>query len=68
MFQDLLRGKNEVDKVLHFHYFICMLLPVLKQINQDQSIELEIEEKIKGMILMVPANKLLDSSCSQGIF
>ncbi|KAJ0081400.1 hypothetical protein Patl1_10911 [Pistacia atlantica] len=47
-YKDLLRGKNEVDKVLHFHYFICMLLPVLKHINQDQSIELEIEEKIKG--------------------
>uniref|UniRef100_A0A2P2ILW7 Lysine-specific demethylase JMJ25 n=1 Tax=Rhizophora mucronata TaxID=61149 RepID=A0A2P2ILW7_RHIMU len=42
------KDKSKVDKVLHFHYLICMLLPVLKQINQDQSIELEIEAKLKG--------------------
>jgi lysine-specific demethylase 3 len=48
MFQDLSKEKSEVDNVLHFHYLICMLLPILKQINQDQSIELEIEAKIKG--------------------
>ncbi|KAF5742225.1 lysine-specific demethylase JMJ25 isoform X1 [Tripterygium wilfordii] len=46
--KELTRDKNKVDQVLHFHYLICMLLPVLKQINQDQSIELEIEAQIKG--------------------
>ncbi|KAL9383990.1 hypothetical protein Peur_024313 [Populus x canadensis] len=46
--KDLSKEKSEVDNVLHFHYLICMLLPILKQINQDQSIELEIEAKIKG--------------------
>ncbi|KAB5560524.1 hypothetical protein DKX38_005481 [Salix brachista] len=46
--KDLSKEKSEVDKVLHFHYLICMLLPILKQINQDQSIEIEIEAKIKG--------------------
>lgn len=48
MFQDLLKANNEVDKVLHFHYLICMLLPIVRQINQDQNVELEIEAKIKG--------------------
>ena len=48
MFQEFLRDKNKVDKVLYFHYLICMLLPVLKQINQDQSVEIEVEAKIKG--------------------
>ncbi|XWS18284.1 hypothetical protein CRYUN_Cryun32bG0030600 [Craigia yunnanensis] len=46
--KEFLRDKNKVDKVLHFHYLICMLLPVLKQINQDQSVEIEVEAKIKG--------------------
>ncbi|KAK6283679.1 hypothetical protein POUND7_002631 [Theobroma cacao] len=46
--KEFLRDKNKVDKVLHFHYLICMLLPVLKQINQDQSVEIEVEAKVKG--------------------
>ena len=48
VFQEFLRDKNKVDKVLYFHYLICLLLPVLKQINQDQSVEIEVEAKIKG--------------------
>lgn len=48
MFQGMSKEKRKVNKVLHFHYLICMLLPLLKQINQEQSIELEIEAKIKG--------------------
>nr|XP_034902475.1 uncharacterized protein LOC118039783 [Populus alba] len=47
--KDLSKERSKVDKVLHFHYLICMLLPILKQINQDQSIEIEIEAKIKGL-------------------
>ncbi|XVF27748.1 hypothetical protein REPUB_Repub14bG0135300 [Reevesia pubescens] len=46
--KEFLRDKNKVDKVLYFHYLICMLLPVLKQIKQDQSVEIEVEAKIKG--------------------
>ncbi|XP_022720535.1 lysine-specific demethylase JMJ25-like isoform X2 [Durio zibethinus] len=46
--KEFLRDKNKVDKVLYFHYLICMLLPVLKQINQDQSVEIEVEANIKG--------------------
>lgn len=48
MVQGFSKDKSKVNKVLHFHYLICMLLPVLKQLNQDQSSELEIEAKIKG--------------------
>ncbi|WCJ26916.1 Transcription factor jumonji (jmjC) domain-containing protein [Euphorbia peplus] len=46
--KDLSTDKSRVNKVLHFHYLICMLLPVLKKINQDQSIEIELEAKIIG--------------------
>ncbi|XP_050227373.1 lysine-specific demethylase JMJ28 isoform X2 [Mercurialis annua] len=42
------KDKSKVNKVLYFHYLICMLLPVLKEINQDQSVELELEAKIRG--------------------
>ncbi|GKV19137.1 hypothetical protein SLEP1_g29430 [Rubroshorea leprosula] len=43
-----LRDKNRVCRVLNLHYLMCKLLPLLKQINQEQSIELEIEAKMKG--------------------
>lgn len=47
-FQEYLTGKSRVDRILHFHYLICMLLPVLKHISEDQNIELETEAKVKG--------------------
>ncbi|XP_042520675.1 lysine-specific demethylase JMJ25-like [Macadamia integrifolia] len=43
-----LEGEDKVTKILHFHYLVCLLLPVLKQINQEHRIELEIEAKLKG--------------------
>lgn len=46
--KDFLRDQSRVEKILQLHYLICMLLPVLEQINQDQRIELEIEAKIRG--------------------
>ena len=49
-FQDFLGDKHEVEVILCFHYLICMLLPVLKQINQDQNDELEIEARIRGSV------------------
>lgn len=48
LFQDSLGENNKVEKILRFHYMICMLLPVLKRINQDQSVELETEAITKG--------------------
>ncbi|RDX81127.1 Lysine-specific demethylase JMJ25, partial [Mucuna pruriens] len=46
--KEYLAGKNEVDRVLHFHYLVCTLLPVLKQIKEDHHVKLETEAKIKG--------------------
>ncbi|OVA06780.1 zinc finger protein [Macleaya cordata] len=46
--KDFMRGQNNVNKILQFHYVVCLLLPVLKQINKEQRIELEIEAKIKA--------------------
>ncbi|KAI4342948.1 hypothetical protein MLD38_027508 [Melastoma candidum] len=37
------------DKILCSHYLISMLLPVIKKINQEKSIELEVEAKLRGM-------------------
>ncbi|XP_058749821.1 lysine-specific demethylase JMJ28-like [Vicia villosa] len=46
--KDHLAGRNSVHRILHFHYLICMLLPVLKQISEEQRTELETEAKNKG--------------------
>ncbi|GMI93364.1 hypothetical protein like AT4G21430 [Hibiscus trionum] len=46
--KEFLRDKNKVDKVLDFHYLICILLPVFKRINQYQNVEIDVEAKIQG--------------------
>ncbi|XP_054777838.1 lysine-specific demethylase JMJ28 [Prosopis cineraria] len=46
--KEYLPCKSRVDRILCFHYMICMLLPVLKQISADHNIELEAEVKNKG--------------------
>jgi len=48
LFQAYLSSKSRVDRILHFHYLICMLLPVLKRISENRETELETEAKIKG--------------------
>lgn len=47
--KDFPREKNKALRVLNLHYLMCMLLPVLKQINLEQSTELEVEAKRKGI-------------------
>ncbi|KAL1331762.1 hypothetical protein HN51_049027 [Arachis hypogaea] len=42
-------GKSRVGRILHLHYLLCMLLPVLKQISEYQDTQLETEARIKGM-------------------
>ncbi|XP_075513746.1 lysine-specific demethylase JMJ28-like isoform X1 [Primulina tabacum] len=42
-------GKRKVNKIKLLHYLIYMLLPVLKQINHDHSIELESEAMVTGI-------------------
>ncbi|KAI4296601.1 hypothetical protein L6164_036547 [Bauhinia variegata] len=46
--KELLSGRSRVDRILHFHYLICVLLPLLKQLNEDQNAEIEAEAKMKG--------------------
>lgn len=48
LFQDSLGEENKVEKILRFHYLICMLLPVLKRMNHDRSVELETEAITNG--------------------
>ncbi|KAK4252742.1 hypothetical protein QN277_014351 [Acacia crassicarpa] len=38
--KEYLASKGRVDRILCFHYMICMLLPLLKQISEDNNIEL----------------------------
>ncbi|CAN1810862.1 Lysine-specific demethylase JMJ28 [Linum perenne] len=42
---------RQVNKVLYFHYMICMLLPVLIQMNKDLTVEMKMEAKRKGLKL-----------------
>jgi [histone H3]-dimethyl-L-lysine9 demethylase len=48
LFQAYLSSKSRVDRILHFHYLICMLLPLLKRISENRETELATEAKIKG--------------------
>lgn len=56
-FQECYRGGRKLDRKQLLHYLIYMLLPVLKKVNHDQSIELETESKVTGM-------RYLSSSCN----
>ncbi|KAL6201103.1 hypothetical protein ACLB2K_024818 [Fragaria x ananassa] len=62
--KDYVGVKNKVEVILHFHYLVCMLLPVLKQINQDQKFELEAEAKMRGKKLSEVYIKQAEFSCS----
>ncbi|XP_057961547.1 lysine-specific demethylase JMJ28 isoform X2 [Malania oleifera] len=63
--KEFLSNKNKVDRILHFHYLICMLLPALEQINQDQSIELEIEAKIRDKTASEVQIRQVEFSCNK---
>ncbi|XP_031126026.1 lysine-specific demethylase JMJ25 isoform X1 [Ipomoea triloba] len=47
-FKEFYRDKKRVNKTRLLYYLIHSLLPVLEKINQEQSIELEIEANISG--------------------
>lgn len=49
-FQEFYRDKRKIDKIQLRHYLISLLFPVLKQLNRDQSMELEVEAMITGML------------------
>ncbi|CAJ1961520.1 unnamed protein product [Sphenostylis stenocarpa] len=55
-----LAGKSRVDRILHFHYLVCMLLPVMKQIKEDHHMGVETKAKVKGKrtsdIIIKPVN------------
>lgn len=46
--QESMKDTEQIEKLQQLQYLIQMLLPVLKKMNLDHSIELEIEAKIKG--------------------
>lgn len=51
--QDCYRGEKKLDRIHLLHYIINILLPVVKQINRDQDIELEKEAKITGTVVVL---------------
>lgn len=53
-FQDLVvyRGEGEFDKNQQLLYMTHLLLPLLEQINQEKDIEMDIEAKIKGKMIL----------------
>lgn len=42
--------KSEEEKTKYFKYILSKILPVLKQIEQEQNDELQIERKIQGSL------------------
>ncbi|KAL3522153.1 hypothetical protein ACH5RR_014987 [Cinchona calisaya] len=48
--KEFYRDKRKNDKMQLLHYLISMLFPLLKQINQDQGMELEMEAMITGEV------------------
>ncbi|KFK28723.1 hypothetical protein AALP_AA7G038900 [Arabis alpina] len=44
--------RGDIDRVLHLHYAVCMLLPVLKEINAECKVEVEndAEKKVEPQI------------------
>ncbi|KAK7327985.1 hypothetical protein VNO77_22079 [Canavalia gladiata] len=62
--KEYLAGKNRVNRILHFHYLVCMLLPVLKRIKEDQHAKLETEAKIEGGKSI--SDTLIKQALSQG--
>ncbi|KAK7362966.1 hypothetical protein VNO77_05091 [Canavalia gladiata] len=63
--KEYLTGKSRVDRILHFHYLICMLLPVLKQISEDQATELETEAKFTGKNISDIQIKQVEFGCNE---
>ncbi|CAN1222055.1 Lysine-specific demethylase JMJ28 [Linum grandiflorum] len=47
--EEVSNKERQVNKVLYFHYMICMLLPMLKKMNKDLAAETKMEAKIKGL-------------------
>lgn len=43
---------SEEEKVRHSKYIVQVLLPFLKQINEDQRMEKEIEARTKGAFFL----------------
>ncbi|XP_022142227.1 lysine-specific demethylase JMJ25 isoform X2 [Momordica charantia] len=54
-----------VGKILRFHYLICVLLPLLKQINIEKHAELETEAMVKGKELSEVDIKRDELGCSE---
>ncbi|XAR53687.1 hypothetical protein NMG60_11022336 [Bertholletia excelsa] len=59
------RNERKVDKLQYLHYMVCLLLPVLEQINKLQRIELELEAKIKGETISEIQIEQAEFSCSK---
>ncbi|CAA2982558.1 lysine-specific demethylase JMJ25 [Olea europaea subsp. europaea] len=51
-------SKRRVNRIHLLHYLINMLLPVLKQMNCDQSTEMEIEAHVTGNEVQIPQANL----------
>ncbi|CAL0312014.1 unnamed protein product [Lupinus luteus] len=65
--KEYLAGKSRVDRILHCHYLICMLLPVLNQISDEQKAVLETEAKINGKELSDTQMKQVDFGYTEKI-
>eukprot|EP01018_Ginkgo_biloba_P010516 Gb_24423 [translate_table: standard] len=55
-----MKETSNVDKIRHLHYLLSLVLPVLKQIHNEQCLEQEVEARIRGLTakLEIPRAKL----------
>ncbi|EXB66022.1 Lysine-specific demethylase 3B [Morus notabilis] len=63
--KDFFGEKHKGEVILFVHYLICMLLPLLKQINRDQNDELEIEARTKGQKSSTLHIKQAETGCNE---
>ena len=52
MFQNSRNVRSDIDRVLHLHYAVCMLLPVLKEINSEDKVEVENDTETTGVSIV----------------
>ncbi|CAH2078370.1 unnamed protein product [Thlaspi arvense] len=45
--KDSQRVRSDIDRVLHLHYAVCLLLPVLKEINAEDRVKVESDAEEK---------------------
>uniref|UniRef100_A0A7N0UJJ8 Lysine-specific demethylase JMJ25 n=1 Tax=Kalanchoe fedtschenkoi TaxID=63787 RepID=A0A7N0UJJ8_KALFE len=66
--QGNLSDKKRMEKVTHFRQLVHLLLPVLKHVKNEQTIELELEALIKGTEQSEVCIQQVENGCSKPLY